>query len=159
MSSCIWRKLVTLKSEVQPCLTHQNRHNKDPDGPLTRYVKLWVVHAPGMPGTFSLAPRVSDPDIHQGTCVTHVPWCMLGSLTSGFLWIQWWGKRSRHSRRMHNPQFEVTGKRPIATYTASKLVSYYVLQVNVTGTSQFSESLDYSLFHQVPWGHPMSWYD
>ena len=32
-------------------------------GSLTRYVKLWV--APGMPGT----------------CVTHVPWCMSGSLT------------------------------------------------------------------------------
>ena len=24
-----------------------------PRGPLTRYVKLWVAHAPGMPGTFS----------------------------------------------------------------------------------------------------------
>ena len=31
-------------------------------------------------------PRVSDPDTHHGTCVTHVPWCMLGSLTGGFLW-------------------------------------------------------------------------
>ena len=50
-------------------------------GPLTRYVKLWVAHAPGMPGTFSTTPRVSDPDMHHGTCVTHVPWCMLGSLT------------------------------------------------------------------------------
>ena len=39
-----------------------------------------------MPGTFSPPPRVSDPDIHHGTCVTHVPWCMPGSLTSGFLW-------------------------------------------------------------------------
>ena len=25
-------------------------------------------------------PLVSDPGIHHGTCVTHVPWCMLGSL-------------------------------------------------------------------------------
>ena len=25
-------------------------------GPLTRYIKLWFVHAPGMPGTFSLPP-------------------------------------------------------------------------------------------------------
>ena len=24
--------------------------------------------------------------MHHGTCVTHVPWCMPGSLTSGFLW-------------------------------------------------------------------------
>ena len=53
-------------------------------GPLTRYVKLRIVHAPGMPGTFSPPPRVNDPDMHHGTCVTcvtHVPWCMPGSLT------------------------------------------------------------------------------
>ena len=25
----------------------------------------------------------SDPDMHHGTCVTHVPWCMSGSLTHG----------------------------------------------------------------------------
>ena len=46
--------------------------------------KLRVAHAPGMPGTFSPLPRVNDPDMHHGTCVTHVPWCMPGSLTSGF---------------------------------------------------------------------------
>ena len=57
-------------------------------GPLARYVKLRVVHASGMPGTFSPPPRVSDPDMHHGTCVTHVPWCMPGSLTSGFLWTR-----------------------------------------------------------------------
>ena len=28
-------------------------------------------------------PLVSDPGMHHGTCVTHVPWCMSGSLTSG----------------------------------------------------------------------------
>ena len=55
-------------------------------GSLTRYTKLRVARAPGMPGTFSPPPRVSDPDIHHGTCVTHVPWCMPGSQTSGFLW-------------------------------------------------------------------------
>ena len=52
------------------------------NGPLVRYVKLWVVHALGMPGTFSPPPRFCDPDMHHGTCVTHVPWCMSGSLTS-----------------------------------------------------------------------------
>ena len=26
---------------------------------------------------------VSDPGMHHGTCVTHVPWCMSGSLASG----------------------------------------------------------------------------
>ena len=54
--------------------------------PLTRRVKFRVAHAPRMPGTFSPPPRVSDPDMHHGTCVTHVPWCMAGSLTIGLLW-------------------------------------------------------------------------
>ena len=48
--------------------------------------KIAGAHAPGMPGTFSPSPQVSDLDMHHGTCVTHVPWCMPGSLTSGFLW-------------------------------------------------------------------------
>ena len=34
---------------------------------------IGVTHAPGMPGTFSPPPRDSDPDIHHGTFVTHVP--------------------------------------------------------------------------------------
>ena len=28
-------------------------------------------------------PLFSDPGMHHGTCVTHVPWCMSGSLTHG----------------------------------------------------------------------------
>ena len=59
-----------------------------------KYCKRWAscqirkiagAHAPGMPGTFSPSPHVSDPDMHHGTCMTHVPWCMPGSLTSGFI--------------------------------------------------------------------------
>ena len=87
-------------------------------GPLARYVKLRVAHEPGIPGTFSPPPRVSDPDMHHGTCATHVPWCMPGSLTSGLLWSWWRRKRSRHSRRIRNPQFYVSGKRPLATSPA-----------------------------------------
>ena len=73
--------------------------------------KLRVAHAPGMPGMFSPQPWVSDPGMHQDMCV---PWCRPGSLTSCFLWTRWRGKRSQHSRCMHNPQFYVSGKRPIA---------------------------------------------
>ena len=47
------------------------------------------------------------------TCMAHVPWCMPRSLTVGFIWSRWRGKRSRHSRRMRNPQFCVSGKRPM----------------------------------------------
>ena len=89
-------------------------------GPLARYVKLRVAHPPGMPGTFSPPPQVSYPDMHHGTCVTHVPWCMPGSLTSGFLLSRRRGKRSRHSRRMRNPQFYVSGKRPIVCHNCGR---------------------------------------
>ena len=56
--------------------------------PLTRSVIFRVAHAPGIPGTFSpprlqRKPLVSDPSMHHSTCVTHVPWCMSGSLTHG----------------------------------------------------------------------------
>ena len=36
-------------------------------------------------------PWVSDPNMHHGTCVAHVLWCMPGSQTTGFLWSQWRG--------------------------------------------------------------------
>ena len=59
-------------------------------GPLARYVKLQVRMRRESRERF---PRhwlqskkktlVSDPGTHHGTCVTHVPWCMSGSLTRG----------------------------------------------------------------------------
>ena len=99
---------------------------------ITRYVKLRLAHTPGMPGTFSPPPRASDPDMHHGTCVTHVPWCMPGSLTSQFLWSRWRGKRSRHSRRMRNPLIYVSGKRPITkrSYWPSRLVKSTTTSIN-----------------------------
>ena len=82
-------------------------------GPLTRYAKTRVAHAPGMPGAFSLPRRVSDPDMHHGTCVMHGPWCIPGQLTSGFLWIRWRGNHIWLSRLRRNPQFYVSGTRPM----------------------------------------------
>ena len=42
-------------------------------GPFVRYVNVRFAHAPRMPGTFSSPQRVSDTDMHHGTCVTDVP--------------------------------------------------------------------------------------
>ena len=42
---------------------------------------IWVKGIP--PSTSKETPPVSDPGMHHGTCVTHVPWCMSGSLTRG----------------------------------------------------------------------------
>ena len=79
---------ISMHWQLVPKVEHDTLH-----GPLTRYVKLWVAHAPGMPRTFSPL-RVSDTDMHHGTWVTHVPWFMPGSLASSFLWSRWRGKRS-----------------------------------------------------------------
>ena len=94
--------------EVMTFFLHRGRYR--------RFVSQWascqILKIAGCACAGNAPPlRVSDPDMHHGTCVTHVPWCMSGSLTSGFLWIRWWGKRSRHSRCMHIPQFYVSGKR------------------------------------------------
>ena len=97
------------------------------NGPLARYVKLRIAHASGMPGTFFLSTQVSDLGMYHGTCVTHVPWCMPGSLTNGFLWSRWRGKRSRHSRRLRKPQFNVSGKRPIL-YSHQKPLMIYEIE-------------------------------
>ena len=95
-------------------------------GPLARYVKLRVAHAPGMPGTFSPLPWFSDPAMHHGPCVTHVPWYMAGSLTNGFLWSQWRGKRPRHSWRMRNPQVCISGKRPMKSSWNNRICGRHV---------------------------------
>ena len=80
-------------------------------------------------------PQVSDPDMHHGTCVTHVPWRMPESLTSCFVWSRWWGKRSQYSRRMRNPQFCVSGKRPMLSgYSAH---SYTIPQIHYSCQSHF----------------------
>ena len=62
---------------------------------------------------YAIRPWVGNPDMHHSTCVTHMPWYMSESLTSGFLWSQWWWKRSGHSWGMSNPQFYISGKRPM----------------------------------------------
>ena len=80
----------------------------------------WVGNA----GNVFPPSRVSDPDMQPDPCVTHVPWCMPGSLTSGFHWSLWRGKRSRNSRRMRNPQFYISGKRPIYRLPVSSFIKW-----------------------------------
>ena len=59
----------------------------------------------------------------------HVQWCMTGSLTVSFLWSR--GKRSRHPRRMHNPQFYASGKKPIGQHRGC----CWLIDVLLRGTS------------------------
>ena len=124
--------------------THFTNH-----GLRARYVKSRVAHAPGMPGTFSPPQRVNDPDMHHGTCVPHVPWCMPGSLPSGFLWSRWRGKRSRHSRRMLNPQFYVSGKRPIDRYL-EVFINHFLGSSPVSTLKQWAKISTHTTPHEDP---------
>ena len=101
-------------------------------------------------------PRFSDPDMHHGTCVTHVPWCMSGSLTSSFLWNRWRGKRSRHSRRMRNPQFCVSGKRPMGRKVETTVKNAaFVVHISNEISSAPSKKLPFcSDLNVVIWGPP-----
>ena len=115
----------------------------------SRYVKLRVAHAPGMPGTFSPPPRISDLDMHHGTCDTHELWCIPGSLTSGFPWSGWLGKHSQHSRRMRNPQFYVSGKRSMKFICTAAEPMCVCMHVHVSQTD-----LNYIaniLWKQIKW--------
>ena len=109
------------------------------NGPLAIYVKLQLLqfsHASVMPGTFSPAPRVSDPDMHHGTCVTHVPWYIPWSLTSSFHSSRWQKKRSRHSRRMTNPQFYVSGKWHMSRRSTTIVLTRLLLGLAQTNTQR-----------------------
>ena len=101
-------------------------------GPLARYVKLRLRMRRECRERFPSPHRISNLDMYHGTCVTHVPWCMPGSLTSGFLGSQWRGKRSRHSRRICNPHFYVSGKRPMVLTVQNTI--YIVFSQSISST-------------------------
>ena len=53
------------------------------NGPLAKYVNCGLRECQEnfLRHRFQRKPLVSDPGMHRGTCVTHVPWCMSGSST------------------------------------------------------------------------------
>ena len=57
------------------------RFDKVSNGPLTRYVKLRECGERFPRHQLQRKLLVSDPGMHHCTCVTHVPWCLSGSLT------------------------------------------------------------------------------
>ena len=110
-NGCHMMPKIPLTAEGFPIYSSAKKRTLSPDWASHQKHKITGCPCAENVGNVSPSPRVSDPDMHYGTCVTRVPWCMPGSLTSSFLWSQWQGKRSRHSQRMHNPQFYVSGKR------------------------------------------------
>ena len=95
----LWPSNIT---DWDHCVALAGRHRVQfVHGPLTKYVKLRVAHALGMPGTLSPSliskETASKWSRHASRCVRH----------------KWRGKRSRHSRRMHNQKFYISDKRSL----------------------------------------------
>ena len=89
----------------------------DIHGPLIRYAKIAGCACAGNAG-----------DVFPATAGyrSRYVWCMPGSLTSGFLWSRWRGfPVYRHSRRMHNPQFCVSGKRPVCIHGPTSFILFW----------------------------------
>ena len=55
---------------------------------------------------FQRKPLVNDPDMHHGTCVTHV-------MHVGIAHLRWRGKHSRHSRCMRTRNFVYLARGPL----------------------------------------------
>ena len=83
------------------------------DGPPTRYVRLWVAHAPGMPVTFSPPPTSKETASWLSRHASRHVRDARAVMRVGMAHSRWRGKPSRHSRRMRNPQFYVSGKSPM----------------------------------------------
>ena len=118
-----------------------------------------VAHAPGMPGTFARhwlkrKSIFSDPGMHHGTCITHVPCCMSGSLTRDggenvpgipgacatrnitylargpWLLMTWRSKESGHQQPCHgpsSPEIWLLQHLKVNTYLTNILRYYFIL--------------------------------
>ena len=91
-------------------LSHTWRH---PPWPFTRYSKMLVAHAPGMPGAFSPPPTSKESASYRSRRASRHVRHARAVMHSGIAYPRCQGKRSRHSRRMRSRQFYVSGKRPI----------------------------------------------
>ena len=81
-------------------------------GPLTRYVKLRVAHAPGMPGTFSPdAEFKGKRELAIPACITARAWRTCRDACRDCLPAVA-GKCSRHSRRMRTRNFTYLARGP-----------------------------------------------
>ena len=91
----------------------QARDAEIANGSLTRYAKLRVTHAPGMPGTFYPPPTLKETAGYRSRHASRHVHHARAVMRAGIANPRWRVKRSRHSRRMHNPQFSLFGKRPM----------------------------------------------
>ena len=117
-------------------------------GPLARYVILQVAHATGMSGTFSPPPTSKETASKRSRHASrHMP-DACAVMHVGIANPPWRGKRSQYSRRMRNPQFHVSGKRPMQQPAhAFCRVYYHPSRQPATHWVNFYDLLHFLCFH------------
>ena len=101
----------------------QQNNNQWWYGPLTRYVTLWVAHAPGMPGTFSLAVD-SKEKLTIPACITARAWRTCRDACRDRLPLVA-GKTFPAFPAHAHPQFSVSGKRPMIRNWMTTCVQWF----------------------------------
>ena len=96
-------------------------------GSLARYVKLRVTYAPGMPGTFSQPLTSKDTASYRSRHASRHVRDAHSVIHVGIIKPQRRGKLPRHSGRMRNPQFHVSGKRPMEPIRPALFNSVFIL--------------------------------
>ena len=108
-----------------------------PHGPLTRYVKLQVAHAPGMPGKFFPAAvfkgnrsRHASRHVRDARAVMHV----------GIAYLRWRVKRSRYSPLMRTCNIAYLARGPWIRMSLLKHANVSSAPVLSTANSQWNWS-------------------
>ena len=119
------------------------------NGPLIRYVKLRIAHAPGMPGRFSPPPTSKETTIQRSRHASRYGRYARAVMHVGIAKPRWWEKRSRHSRSMRNPQFYVSVKRPIGRCCRMCKRPIWILWWG--GTSTRLNAGRFAMYHGFTW--------
>ena len=86
--------------------------------------------------------------MHHGTCVTHVPWCMSGSLTRGN------GENVPGIRAHAHPQYYVSGKMPMSRRCFQQLQVIWLVHTWTYGWQAMARPLHHSShFFVGMWQH------
>ena len=117
----VWN--IILKTDLQckdlPAgLLFRTEHN----GPLTRYVKLQVAHAPGIPGTFPPPPTSKETASKRSRRASRHVRDASGVMHVGIAYPRWRGKTFPAFPAHAHPQFYVYGKRPISCNTNNLVI-------------------------------------
>ena len=119
-STHLWKRVISILHTVFGKYSCESSRLFQWRGPLTKYVKLRVAHAPGVPGRFSPATEVKGKsELAIPACITARAWRMYRDAYRDCLPAVA-GKTFPAFPAHAHPQFYVFGRRPIVTTILTK---------------------------------------